>query len=84
MIISLLLYGGVGLAVIGSYAVAFVFGYHATANRIQAMEDIEEGSRENAMSDNPMRPDWQLTAEEIDEIDDWEEFKEDADDDSVF
>lgn len=84
MITSVLLQIGFVLAVVTTYVIAFVFGYRAAAGRIRSMEEIEQGSRKEPFTESPMDADWQLSADEVEDVEDWEEFDDDVDDDSVF
>lgn len=66
------------VATLITYSVAFMFGYYATTQRIKSLEGVKRGSGEHPLKSNKVTYNWHLTPEEIDKIDDWEEFEEKA------
>lgn len=58
------------------FSVLFAFGYRTSADRIKSTENVETRNERSPFSNERLSYDWKLTAEEIEKIEDWEEFEE--------
>jgi low affinity Fe/Cu permease len=63
------------VAILITYSLVFILGYYATTDRIRSQEDVEYEVRENPLRSNKITYTWRLNPEEIDKIEDWEEFE---------
>ena len=62
-----------------SYLAVFFMGYHAASRQIVgAAEREQNGETVGGIYSNKLTYSWDLSAKEIEEIDDWEEFEEKA------
>lgn len=76
MMISLIYITILTVAILITYSVVFILGYYATTDRIRSQEGVEFGARENPLRSDGITYTWSLTPEEIDKIEDWEEFED--------
>lgn len=75
MILEMAILGFSGLLSGVGLVVCFVAGYHATARMIINRSENRSRNRDTKRSDR-IKKSWNLSAEEVEEIEDWEKFEE--------